>query len=137
MIDTRRAHQMTKMAMFEREESDNIRIVKNHSRKGYLALWTMIYSVAAVLVYLLYTFIGIAIMIAVHEKGVPSIAWIVFAVVFTSGFVFHTYYLVKSGRKKAAKRYDASNEKNEHILEQYKVLDDLYKTSETSRKIYE
>ena len=137
MIDTRRAHQMTKMAMFEREESDNIRIVKNHTRKGYIFFWTMIYSVASILVYLLYILIGISIMIAIFENRVPSIAWIIFAVVFTSGFVFHTYYLVKAGRKKAAKRYDESDKKNEFMTEQYRILDDLYKTSESSRKIYE
>ena len=137
MIDTRRAHQMTKMAMFEREESDSIRIVKNHNRKEYVGFWTVIYSVGSVLSCLLYTFIGIAIMMAIFRNGVPSIAWIIFAVVFTSGFVFHTYYFVRNGRKKAKKRYDESNKKSEDIVEQYKKLDDLYKASETSRKIYE
>lgn len=153
MIDTRRAHQMTKMAMFEREQSDSIRIVQNHNKKGYIGFWTMIYSVSSVLVYLLYTFIGMAIMIAFFENGVPSIAWIVFAVVFTSGFVFHTYFCVKNGRKRAAERYDKSHEKNEYIMQQYKILDELYKNSapatkkvevvddsgadEASRKIYE
>ena len=126
MIDTRRAHQMTKMAMFEEKESESIRAASNHSKKDYVGFWTVIYAVSAVMFYLLYCVVGISLMIAVHTRGVPTIAWIVFAVLATSGFVFHTYFYVKSGKKKASDRYDEGKKKSDYMTEQYSVLDDMY-----------
>lgn len=132
MIDTRRAHQMTKMAMFEKREEDKIRIADNYSRKNYVSLWTVIYGVAAVLFYIMYCIVGVSIMIAVYTSGVPASAWIVFAVVATSGFVFHTYFYVKSGKKKAIERYDDSKAKCDYMTKQYKVLDNIYNENSKS-----
>lgn len=127
MIDTRRAHQMTKMAMFEKREEDKIRIADNYSKKNYVSLWTVIYVVAAVLFYIMYCVVGISAMIAIYTRSVPTGAWIVFGVVATSGFVFHTYFYIKSGKKKAMERYDDSKTKRDYMTEQYKVLDNIYK----------
>ena len=127
MIDTRRAHQMTKMAMFEKREEDKIRIADNYSKKNYVSLWTVIYVVAAVLFYMMYCVVGISAMIAIYTRSVPTGAWIVFGVVATSGFVFHTYFYIKSGKKKAMERYDDSKTKCDYMTEQYKVLDNIYK----------
>ncbi|HAQ52678.1 MAG TPA: hypothetical protein DCR12_07945 [Lachnospiraceae bacterium] len=127
MIDTRRAHQMTKMAMFEKREEDKIRIADNYSKKNYVSLWTVIYVVAAVLFYIMYCIVGISAMIAIYTRSVPTGAWIVFGVVATSGFVFHTYFYIKSGKKKAMERYDDSKTKRDYMTEQYKVLDNIYK----------
>lgn len=132
MIDTRRAHQMTKMAMFEKKEEDKIRIADNYSRKNYISLWTVIYAVAAVLFYMIYCIVGVSVMIAVHTSGVPTSAWIIFGVVATSGFVFHTYFYIKSGKKKAEERYDDSKEKSDYMTKQYKVLDDIYNENSNS-----
>lgn len=132
MIDTRRAHHMTKMAMFEKKEEDKIRIADNYSKKNYVSLWTVIYAVAAVLFYLMYCIVGVLIVVAVHTGSVPAITWILFIVVATSGFVFHTYFYIKNGRKKAKERYDDSKSKRDFIMQQYKELDSIYEESSKS-----
>ena len=132
MIDTRRAHHMTKMAMFEKKEEDKIRIADNYSKKNYISLWTVIYAVAAVLFYLMYCIVGVLIVIAVHTGSIPTITWILFGVVATSGFVFHTYFYIKSGRKKAEERYDDSKSKCDYIMQQYRELDSIYDESSKS-----
>ncbi|MCR4611556.1 MAG: hypothetical protein K5644_06630 [Lachnospiraceae bacterium] len=126
MIDTRRTRQMTKMAIYESHHSEDYKTTVRHDKKEYVGLWSIIYTIAAVLLGLLYIFAAWYIIITLNPDGIGTIWWILFGVVSIVGFVCHIYFYVKISRKKAEARYDKSKQQSDYIEEQYKILEEMY-----------
>ena len=126
MIDTRRTRQMTKMAIFEKEKSDDYETTARHDRRAYIATWTAVYVIGAVIVGLLYVLAALYIILSFNSEGVGAVAWILFGVAAVIGFVSHTFFYVRQARRRVMARYDDNKKKSDYIEEQYKVLEAMY-----------
>ena len=126
MIDTRRTRQMTKMAVFEKREAGDYERIARHDKKNFVGLWTAAYAILSCLVGAFYVAVAWFVILALNPEGASVLTWILFGVIATVGFVMHTYFYVRFGRRRVTARYDESRKKSDYIEEQYKILEEMY-----------
>ena len=126
MIDVNRTRQMTKMAIFEKNERDDYKIVARHEKKSYVGLFAVVNTMLSVIIGLLYIVAALCIILILSPNGISTFSWIIFSVVAAVGFVCHIYFYSRYARKRIEKIYDESKKKNDYLEEQYRILDKMY-----------
>ncbi len=126
MIDVERTRQMTKMAIFEKNERDDYKTVARHDKKSYVGMFSVVGTILSVILGLLYIVVALCVVFVLNPEGISTFSWIIFSVVAAVGFVFHIYFYSRYAKRRVGQLYDESKKKNDYLEEQYRVLDKMY-----------
>lgn len=125
MLNTKRVHQMSKIALYEKKEAKAL-LVNKKSEKDYVAFWTIACALGGSLAYFTIAFVVIVCLATVIDVKIPIIAIIFIIIGLLLGYVFHMFFYLRIARAKARNDYRDGLKKQEELTKQYQVLDEMY-----------
>ena len=134
MLNEERVKQMTKIALFEKEEGTSILPMIHYSKKDYLALRMIASFIAGTVFYwLLYIGLALAVLMLIMPN-LNTIRTILGIVVGIVGYITYMYFYLRLMYRKAGKRYDAGRQKQEQLAKEYRILEQMYQEEEGMEK---
>ncbi len=130
MINVNRVSQMTKMAMYAKNESRSYSSVINYEKKDYVLMRMLRGFIAGSIFFAVVYGGAIAVLFSFFIKNITWSLLISLVIVGIAGYILYIYIHLLRVRKKAEKQYREGLERFQHYKREMEVLKNMYEAEE-------
>lgn len=133
MLSEERVKHMTKMALFEQNESRKIQPVLKYSKKDYMILCVIAHIFLGTALYLIITGIVVTALFSTVFVNMHLFGLVLGIVLGMLLYVVFIFFYLRAARKRAIKRYDEGQRVAKELRKDYHILQKMYEEEESNK----